>query len=146
MSSYMKELSFRKSTTCHSVDFKHHTFNVCILILKTRMSSGCYNKYAIIVVFIKLVTFKPKALPSDVSTTYLTPRSWLVISFLSLVYSGLKLWTIIYRRVSKSSACTLSYSLFGFLILFYKTMSNCSQNYWIDWNSASLYLKRLFHI
>ena len=28
----------------------------------------------------------------------------------------------------------------------YETMSNCSQNCWIDWNSAVLCFKRLFHI
>ena len=28
----------------------------------------------------------------------------------------------------------------------YETMSNCSQNCWIDWNSATLCFKRLFHI
>ena len=29
---------------------------------------------------------------------------------------------------------------------FFETMSNCSQNCWIDWNSAALCFKRLFHI
>ena len=28
----------------------------------------------------------------------------------------------------------------------YETMSNCSQNCWIDWNSAMLCFKQLFHI
>ena len=33
----------------------------------------------------------------------------------------------------------------GILISPYKTMSNCSQYCWIDWNSAVLWFKRLFH-
>ena len=30
-------------------------------------------------------------------------------------------------------------------LFYYETMFNCSQNLWIVWNSAALYLKRLFH-
>ena len=33
-----------------------------------------------------------------------------------------------------------------FFFLGYEMMSNCSQNCWIDWNSAVLCFKRLFHI
>ena len=37
--------------------------------------------------------------------------------------------------------------IFNFRFFFcYETMSNCSQNCWIDWNSAVLCFKRLFHI
>ena len=39
--------------------------------------------------------------------------------------------------------------LFIFIYLFifcYETMSNCSKNCWIDWNSAMLFFKQLFHI
>ena len=35
---------------------------------------------------------------------------------------------------------------FSFKFVCYATMSNCSQNCWIDWNSAVLCFKRLFHI
>ena len=33
-----------------------------------------------------------------------------------------------------------------FIFLNYETMSNCSQNSWINWNSVMLCFKRLFHI
>ena len=37
--------------------------------------------------------------------------------------------------------------IFYFLFfLYYETMSSCSQNCWIDWNSVVLCFKRLFHI
>ena len=35
--------------------------------------------------------------------------------------------------------------LFIFLFFYYVMLSNCSQNCWIDWNSAVLCFKRLFH-
>ena len=35
--------------------------------------------------------------------------------------------------------------IFSFLFIYYETMSNCSQNCWIDWNSAVLCFKQLSH-
>ena len=44
-----------------------------------------------------------------------------------------------------SQASDLRVSIFSFLFLFCcETMSNCSQNCWIDWNSAVLCFKRFF--
>ena len=37
-------------------------------------------------------------------------------------------------------------AFFNFLFFLYETMSNYSQDCWIDWNSAVLCFKRLFHI
>ena len=40
----------------------------------------------------------------------------------------------------------LKFVLFIYLCIWYERMSNCSQNCWIDWNSAALCFKRLFYI
>ena len=53
-------------------------------------------------------------------------------------------WFLVSARVA-SAPCRASAFLMFFLFC-YETMSNCSQHCWIDWNSAVLCFKRLFHI
>ena len=53
-----------------------------------------------------------------------------------------RLWFLVSTRVASAPR----FGIFNFLFCCYETMSNCSQNCWIDWNSAVLCFKRLFHI
>ena len=48
--------------------------------------------------------------------------------------------------VSTSVASDPRVSILYLFIFGYEIMSNCSQNCWIDWNSAELCFKRLVHI
>ena len=45
------------------------------------------------------------------------------------------------RVASDPLVCIFNFPFFG-----YETMSNCNQKSWINWNSAVLYFKQLFHI
>ena len=52
------------------------------------------------------------------------------------------LWFLISTRI----ASDLCVGIFIFILIFcYETMSNCSQNCWINWNPAVLCFKWLFH-
>ena len=52
------------------------------------------------------------------------------------------------KRKSLVSGCVtgLRRRIFSFFLLICETMSKCSRNCWIDWNSATLCFKWLFHI
>ena len=49
-------------------------------------------------------------------------------------------WSLLVSPQTRASA------FLNFLFFWYETMSNCSQNWCIDWNSAVLCFKLLFHI
>ena len=54
------------------------------------------------------------------------------------------LWFLVSARVA--SIMRPSRGHFEFSVFCYEMMSNCSQNCWINWNSAVVCFKRLFHV
>ena len=48
-------------------------------------------------------------------------------------------------QVSTHVASDLHISIFSFILFCYETMSNCSQNCWMDWNSAVLCFNVFLH-